>query len=205
MSGPTVVKVKRPLRPQHARNLGEDHIEVLAPGQHEIAEDEVEAGVGQRHCLGLCQHAFDATVCVARTGLPEHRGRCVERDDSCARPTGRERGRAVARAAAEIEDRLGREGDPVEAAEHLLAQLGCEDREPVVARARARGVAADRRAVEERRSGRCMVRVVHARGMQSMSAPTRPSTSASRCAAESATRRRDVPAGTVGGRIAATK
>ncbi len=74
VSGPRVVKVKRPLRLQDARDFGENRVDVFAPGQHEVAEHEVDARIGQRNGLGLRAKPLDARRHVAPRELLQHGG-----------------------------------------------------------------------------------------------------------------------------------
>ena len=189
---------------QDARGLGEHRVDVLAPGQHQVAEDEVDAGVRQRESLGLGVQPFDARVRGQPARFGKHAGRRIERDDARTWPARSERHRAAPCPAAEVEHGFRGEVDPLESREHVIAQASREYGGGIVARARAIVVPADGTAIEQRSRCRAALRAAHARGMTSASAATKPSRSESRCAAESATRRREVPDGTVGGRIAAT-
>ena len=105
VSGPNVVNVKRPARLQDARDLGEHGVDVLAPGQQQVAEDEVEAGIRHRDGLGLGAEPFDARARREPLRFGQHARRRVEREDPGLRPARGERGRAPARAAAEVERR----------------------------------------------------------------------------------------------------
>ena len=60
VSGPNVVNVKEATRLQDACDFREHGIEILAPGQHQVAEDEIEAGLRQRQRFRLAEQPFDA-------------------------------------------------------------------------------------------------------------------------------------------------
>src|SRR6185295_8872685 len=89
---------------------------------------------------------------IVHCGLAQHRGRGIERDDARLWPVGGESRCAMARAAAEVEDRLWREADPPEPIDHLLAQLLREDGVLIIGCARLAEVSSDGSAVKEGRS-----------------------------------------------------
>ena len=61
-------------RLQHARNLSECRIEILAPGEHQVAEDEIHARVIEWQGLGFRAEPFDARFLVEPAGFAQHPG-----------------------------------------------------------------------------------------------------------------------------------
>ena len=61
-------------RLQHTRNRSEGRIEVLAPGEHQVAEDEIHARVIEWQGLGFRAKSFDASFLVEPAGLAQHPG-----------------------------------------------------------------------------------------------------------------------------------
>ena len=123
-------------RPLLGTRSGEQRIEIVAPLEHQVAVDDIDARVREGHALRVRADAFEAPQppALARGGA-QHPRRDVERDHPRAPMETLELAAGVAGAASGIHDDLGLELDVFEPPEEPPAHIGLQDGGPIVAAA----------------------------------------------------------------------
>ncbi len=82
MSGPNVVKVKSAVGLQHSTHFAKRGVEVVAPLEHQVADRDIDAGVGERQFAHIAADSLEAAEeSHVLAGFAQHAGRDVERDD----------------------------------------------------------------------------------------------------------------------------
>src|SRR5688572_1869376 len=201
--GPEGAEQQQSTRFEHARDFAEHRVEIVTPLQHQAAEHQVEGAVRKRQCISIGAHALKpAQPPRLLSGLLQHARGNVHGHHRRPGVPALEGTRTVARAGAQIEDGARLHLELPEAVEQFAAHPLLQGGGCVVTAAGA--IEGLRHGVPVETEDAARIRNVHEADARA-SAPISASTCASSCAAEKVTRRRAVPAGTVGGRMAATR
>ncbi len=188
---------------EHARQFTEYRVEIVAPLQQQVAEHQVEDTGAERQRVRVRAHALEAAQPARLVAGPlQHAGRDIRRDDHGLGKAAFQRARAVPGAGTEIEDGLRVHDEFIEPRNKLAAHPILQGGGRIVAGAGA--VEGARHGATVQLEHLARIRQVHA-PITDARADNKASTCASSWAADSVMRRRAVPAGTVGGRIAVTR
>src|SRR6185312_3244681 len=186
----------------------------VAPLQHQAAEDNIDARVHERQAVCVPTYTLKAVEQpLVAPRLFQHAGGEIQRDHQRLPVFALQGGRGSAGARAQIEHHVGAELERVQPTGQLVRNTRLQDRRRLVAGARLVEGPPHGARMEAERLGvthgsapaDAAAGTLAARAQTRANVSTSESTCASVCAAESVTRRRALPRGTVGGRIATTQ
>src|SRR6185437_8142864 len=139
---------------EDAADLGKGVVERIAPLQHEVAENDVDAGGCERKSGGVGADALEAAEeSLMARGFVQHAGREVEGDHQRPAVAPLELRGGAAGAGAKVEDDLRSEVERLESAEEIVGYVGLEDGGGFVRCARAIEGRAHAGLVESKRIG----------------------------------------------------
>ena len=144
------------LRLQYPAHFRESVIERIAPLQHQVAEDDVDARGLEGKARGIAANTLEAAEkALVASGLAQHAGREIEGDHHGAAVAALELRGDAAGAGSEVENDLGTEVEGLEATEQLIGHPRLQYGRGLVARARTIEGGAHAGLVELKEIGGC--------------------------------------------------